>query len=60
MVSQVDQRDGEKEVIENIPTPLLGTSRVLKGKDCSVLVFATEKRVWKALLAGISLAVTAI
>ena len=60
MVSQADQRDREKEVIENITTPQLGTSIVPEGKDCSVLAFAREKRVWKALLAGTSLAATAI
>lgn len=60
VVSQVDERDREKEVIENISTPQVGTGTISKGKNCSLLAFATQKRAWEALLAGISLAATAI
>lgn len=58
MVSQADQRDREKEEMENVTSPQLATGIVPKGKDCSVLVYTTEKRAWKALLADFSLAAT--
>lgn len=56
----MDERDREKEIMGNVTIPQLGTSIIPEGKNCSVLVFATEKRAQKALLAGISLAATAI